>query len=516
MVLQKPIAVSMERRDVLHRGHVLLGGACLLLLLRLKGLLRGRLGRGLLGQELRVRGALIGGVGEHLFVINLSVLLGHLGLLHLLVELFHEEVNHGDNAVALLGLPLVGSKGLRRGHRRLPARMRADLDEGADAGASDASGSGRRQRAAHVHRDALLLRELALRRCLVKLRVIKLVQAIFCPSEDLLCRRVGLDEGLVLGILSLALLRRLGNGLVERLDAGLELGDLLRERSDETRHLIDGGLGILDRLLEHLPFVVGLIELALAVLLFRVILRLLSLQIRHHVVNHFDDLLEADTLAVQCQSDEVQARRGSSAAGRRRTHQLERARPLGGGGHGNLDQARTRAWQRGLEQIQSIVIVEDLDGLGQCEQLLGPGLLHLLPLSLLRGAALLQLSLERLIRGQGLLSVLNVVAHLRDADAQVADASHFILDLRLKRGDLLLLRHHELLEVLDGGHLRLRGVAEALGHLIGDLLQNTDDLTGLGDISSALRPGQEGQKLLTGFVWDVGLLHRIVADEARG
>ena len=50
-----------------------------------------------------------------------------------------------------------------------------------------------------------------------------------------------------------------------------------------------------------------------------------------------------------------------------------------------------------LEQLKCIIIIEHLDGVCKCEQLLSAGLATLIPLSLLGGTALLQLSKELLV-----------------------------------------------------------------------------------------------------------------------
>merc|ERR1719188_2493502 len=69
--------------------------------------------------------------------------------------------------------------------------------------------------------------------------------------------------------------------------------------------LLDGRLGHLDGILQLLGGVLGLVELRLTVELLLVVASLLGLQVGHHLINHFDDLAEANALALQGHEHEV-------------------------------------------------------------------------------------------------------------------------------------------------------------------------------------------------------------------
>merc|ERR1719446_117103 len=134
------------------------------------------------------------------FLNSLGVLLGELGLSHLLVQVLDQEVDHGDDAVALLALllELLGC---------LWGRAGVGLGEHGHSGACDATWSfGWCQGAASSEGGAVLIGELALGRGFVELGVVELVKPVLGELQELLGGGVAGHEGGVVGGLLLALL----------------------------------------------------------------------------------------------------------------------------------------------------------------------------------------------------------------------------------------------------------------------------------------------------------------------
>mmetsp|Transcript_109574 Transcript_109574/g.274480 ORF Transcript_109574/g.274480 Transcript_109574/m.274480 type:complete len:250 (-) Transcript_109574:610-1359(-) len=247
-------------------------------------------------------------------------------------------------------------------------------------------------------------------------------------------------------------------------------------------------------MLELLLLILGLVKLRLAILLLGVVVQLLLLQESHHVINHLDDFLEPDRLAVQRQGDQVQLRSLRPLGGR--TDHLQGLGLLGGGADLELNQARTRARQGLLEKFKRVIVVENLDGLRKRQQLLRAGLFDLLPLRSLCRAALLELLRELFIRCKRLVGVLQVIVHSCKLNAEVPDAGHPFLDLSLQRTDLLLFGCHQSLVVGDGAVLLRSCVIVILAHLIAHLLQDPGDLTALRRVIGTLGAGQKRKQLL--------------------
>mmetsp|Transcript_98772 Transcript_98772/g.265331 ORF Transcript_98772/g.265331 Transcript_98772/m.265331 type:complete len:241 (+) Transcript_98772:1115-1837(+) len=184
-----------------------------------------------------------------------------------------------------------------------------------------------------------------------------------------------------------------------------------------------------------------------------------------------------------------------------------------GGASGSLQEAgAARAGHRLLEEIQSVVIVEHLDGVRQGNLLVGSGLGAHIPLLLLGIAARLQLLVELLVREQSSLGVREVFLHLHDADAQLADLPGLGLDGGREGRHLLVLRSHHLLKGLDALGLLGGGVVQRLLHGVTDLLDDACDLATRGHVARGLlrRAGEEGEDLLAVHVDHV----RLFGDEA--
>mmetsp|Transcript_142445 Transcript_142445/g.455317 ORF Transcript_142445/g.455317 Transcript_142445/m.455317 type:complete len:356 (-) Transcript_142445:159-1226(-) len=169
---------------------------------------------------------------------------------------------------------------------------------------------------------------------------------------------------------------------------------------------------------------------------------------------------------------------------------------LGREGALNLDEAHACARQRFLEKIQSIVIIEDLDGVRQGNDLLRPHLHLFLVDACLRGTICFHSREEFLVLIQRLGAVAEVVLHLRDLHAKRADPPEFLLDGLRHSGDLLLLGSHQLLVGLDGTRLGGHRLLLLREHLVLDRLQDARDIATLRGVLFALPGGKEGQQLL--------------------
>mmetsp|Transcript_5129 Transcript_5129/g.11414 ORF Transcript_5129/g.11414 Transcript_5129/m.11414 type:complete len:226 (-) Transcript_5129:106-783(-) len=150
------------------------------------------------------------------------------------------------------------------------------------------------------------------------------------------------------------------------------------------------------------------------------------------------------------------------------------------------------AWQRLLEQLQGIVIIQDLDSLCDGDHLLASELRDLFPLLLLAIAVLLQIRQKLLVLIQGFLGVLQVMAHFRDLDRQLSTPLCLCLDGLGVGSNLLLLCFHQCGCILLGLFLRCGDVLQVLLHTILDLLQHTNNLATLWDIALTGRRLQEG------------------------
>ena len=173
-----------------------------------------------------------------------------------------------------------------------------------------------------------------------------------------------------------------------------------------------------------------------------------------------------------------------------------RARAHVGLAHAHLHEARGGGRQGLLEEVQRVVVVEDLDGVGQGDELLRAGLLDLLELAGLGLAGLVEAGEEVLVREEGLLGVREAVLHLGDGDTELRDLGQLRLDGGRAGGDLLALGGHELAERRDGGVLGGGRVAKVLAELVVERLQDAADLAALGGAVRGLGVRQEGHHLL--------------------
>merc|ERR1719182_1000307 len=366
----------MELRDVLTQGQQF-ARRPLVVLLRL-----------LLRDGLAVTRALLRAVRHQLLVVLLRILLLRVVGLHLHLQVIRQLLDQRRRATRVLLLV----RALRRRRRRSHAR----LAEHRDARARNTSLGSRsllsitRIRTTRLHVDALLLRELAALRGVVRGRVVELVQTVLRNPEELHRGVVlRLHRG-VLRVLSLTGLRRLGDRLVQSNDAVAQGLDVVLKRSNALLHLRDRGLQARDLALELTLLVLRSVELRLAPLLLLLVVLLLLLQQDNHVIDHLDDLLEPSLLAHERELDHAELRRVLlvlQVPERREglvAHVAGRLR--------HLEQSRRR--KSLLEEIQGVIIVQDLDGLRNRNRLLRAARLARLIVLLRRGAALLQLGHE--------------------------------------------------------------------------------------------------------------------------
>mmetsp|Transcript_81926 Transcript_81926/g.219163 ORF Transcript_81926/g.219163 Transcript_81926/m.219163 type:complete len:647 (-) Transcript_81926:216-2156(-) len=451
VVLHVPVAVAVELRQVL--GVALGGGHGIpLLALEVQELGLG-LGEGalLLAAGGGVGGALGLAVRDEGLVVLLCVLLHELILLHLLLQVLNQHVHQPqDTSSVRLGVALH----LRGGLRRVAVR-------------------------ANLHEGFLLL---LLLRLLVVLGVVELVQAVLRHAQQLQGRVV--VRGL-LGVVLVLLLAHGGgllHGGVQLLDGLVQGGDLGLGGGDGVLRGGDAGGGAVELVLELLALVLGLVDLGLAERHLLIVVLLLLLQGSHHLVNQGGHLLESLLLAAQRHHDQVRA--GAVLHGLQGGHHT-----LGHLAAGSLDLQQRRRRQGLLEQLQDIIIVQDLDGVGDGKQLISAGLLDLrVVLGLLR-AVLLQLGREPGVSLELILGVGLVVLHLDNLHRQCAGLLGLKLDGVRCRLDSLVLRRNQLVEIRYSRLLCGLGFRQILLHSVLHLLQDTHNFPRLGSVSSGAAGG---------------------------
>mmetsp|Transcript_76444 Transcript_76444/g.216659 ORF Transcript_76444/g.216659 Transcript_76444/m.216659 type:complete len:270 (+) Transcript_76444:804-1613(+) len=261
---------------------------------------------------------------------------------------------------------------------------------------------------------------------------------------------------------------RSSDHLIQVLDGVLQFLDVLLGSGDAFLGVGDGGFSVGDVPLQPFLLIVSVIELLAAILLLAVIVDLLALQSRDHTVNHRNHFREADLLAAQRQHDDVQVR--SALGTGRLPKEIQGASAHGSGPALHLHERGTRSRKSLLEQLEGIVIIENLNGLSDRDELILAGLAPRLPLRVLGGAALLQLLQHCLVLQQLRLGVREVVLQLHDRDAELPGPLGLRLDLRREGVDLLLLGGHELLVGLGCCVLVAGRIGQALSHLVAQLL----------------------------------------------
>merc|ERR1719353_681981 len=544
VVLDDEVALRVEvEEQLLDVGQ----GRLLVHLLLLGGLdLRVEVGlRGLLRRDrLNVLRARLLGAAHEPLVILLRGLLLVLRSGDAVRELLGQHLHEGNDAIALPVLLLVRIP--RRGRRRrrgIRALVQLGVDLSLHRGDRSAGDHLRGRGCDHVRpaqrgEDLLLIGELLLRRFLVHVRAVELEEPILCLLDEL-------DGGVVLGlegdevlVLLLALLGRLRDRLVKRLDLLLEGRDLLRERGAALRHLLDGRsarrdallrVGLLrergaalhhlldgrsarrDALLRVGLLRVGLLDLRGAEDLRVVVLLLLRLEDLHHPVDLLCDLGEVDLLRLELRLEEGQRRGVARRLGRGRKYS---ARPQGTCGSRLVleEDGRGLAEREGLlEEVKRVVVVQDLDGLANSGDLLRAHRLALGPLLLLQSALRTEVGEERLRLLHLRRGVLDVVGGRRNRDRELAAPDRLRLDGLRRRGDLRLLRRRELLEARRRRLLGRHGALQVAGHLVLHGLEHAHDLAALAAVrAERVLALEEPDKLVALVVVDrLRLLRRL-------
>merc|ERR1719313_3094577 len=392
---------------------------------------------------------------------------------------------------------LVRTPRVRRRRRSSLAHVGAELHKHSLRGARDHDRRLRRDhvRAAGRGEDLLLVGQLLLRSLLVQVRAVELVQAVLRLLNKLqssVVLRLELEE---VTVLLLALLRGFRHSLVQRLDVLLQSRDLLGS-------LLAGRGGLLNERLAGRDSALGVLLLVLlgrhvlvAEGLLRVIVLLLLLENEDHAVDHRNHLGEVHLLRLEAELNQLQlllVRRvlhegrqnvASARSDRHRRLLLQEAELV----------RLLRQGERLLEEVQSVVVVQDLNGLADGRNLLGADLAALVPFLLLRRALRRQVREERLRVIQLCRRVLDIVRSGHDGDGQLTAALRLRLDRLPSRSDLRLLRRGQLPEALRGLLLSRHGAAEVLVHLVLHGLQDADDLAALRGIvpERVLLPAEE-------------------------
>mmetsp|Transcript_1872 Transcript_1872/g.4509 ORF Transcript_1872/g.4509 Transcript_1872/m.4509 type:complete len:647 (+) Transcript_1872:280-2220(+) len=396
------------------------------------------------GGSLALRRSILG----QLLIILLSILLLQLVLVNLQLQVTDDVVQQPNHSATLL--LLVAADGGRR--RRGLEAVGADLDKRIGL------------------LDLLLLGELLLRRLLVLLGGIELVEPVLREPEQLesclvLCGL--LDVRLML---RLALLGCLSHGLIQILDRLLQVRDILCMGLDGLFVCLNLSVQVAQLKIQLLDLVLHLLNRFLAILLLLLVVRLLGLELGYHVVDHLEHFIETLLLALDGHQHQVHIDAATPTQSSHCTvsHVLRAF----------LHLQQTGARQRLLEQLQSVITVQELDGVSNREQLLGTSLLDFLVLSRLRLAGLLQLLQVPFIFLHRLGGSLQIVAIRGNFDRQFAGAPSLHFNRLGRRSDFFVLRLGQAVEVFHSLRLCLSDLLQALRHLIDHRLQNADDLIG--------------------------------------
>mmetsp|Transcript_44026 Transcript_44026/g.66507 ORF Transcript_44026/g.66507 Transcript_44026/m.66507 type:complete len:247 (-) Transcript_44026:846-1586(-) len=228
-----------------------------------------------------------------------------------------------------------------------------------DASTGDATrGLGGRRSAAHVHGNMVLLGQLLLGRGLVERWGVEFGQSILRDEDELLGGSVGGEGLLVLSVLALPEISCLLDGFVQCLDASGQSLDLRLEDLDALLCIGHGGHDVAVFLLQDLAGVLCLVDLLLAITLLAVVVTLLLAQKLDHFVDHLQDLVEVAGTTSECEQHCIHARvLGQLSELESRDSSITKGLAV------DLDLEEGRAAERRLEEIESLVVVEDLDGL---------------------------------------------------------------------------------------------------------------------------------------------------------
>mmetsp|Transcript_29421 Transcript_29421/g.64667 ORF Transcript_29421/g.64667 Transcript_29421/m.64667 type:complete len:226 (+) Transcript_29421:803-1480(+) len=225
-------------------------------------------------------------------------------------------------------------------------------------------------------------------------------------------------------MLLLALCSGIRNGLVQILDSLLELRNLIAQAVQivvVVLHFVGQGHQLVLQLLLRL---LCLVQLFLAVVVLGVIIRLLLLEGLSHVVHHLDHLVEAYLLRSQRQRDQVQLGTGNGPPSRGNHAQSLALQCF----VGLLYLQQRRGGNGLLEELQSIIIIQHLDGVSNGGQFLGATGNNLLEILLHVLAALAKLLQKAFISPNGVRSVLLVALHGHDRHTQLTNLRRILFD----------------------------------------------------------------------------------------
>mmetsp|Transcript_44638 Transcript_44638/g.95244 ORF Transcript_44638/g.95244 Transcript_44638/m.95244 type:complete len:245 (+) Transcript_44638:211-945(+) len=223
-------------------------------------------------------------------------------------------------------------------------------------------------------------------------------------------------------MLLFTLLCRLSNSFVQVLDSLFQasngfLGflDLIVQVADL---LVKTFLGVL----QILHLILSLVELLVAVLFLRVIILLLLVESVLHLIDHLDDLVEAHLLALKSERNEVQMHAAAPLG--HNTESLQRFLHQFRGSTLNLQQAGNGF----LEKLQSVIVVQNFDGVRDSEHLLRTSFLGLSVIPDFVLAILLQLQAVSRISLQLLLGVGLIILQLNNRNSQLSGLLRLLLD----------------------------------------------------------------------------------------
>merc|ERR1740120_437375 len=407
-------------------------------------------------------------------VLSLSILLVCLTSGHVFVKVSSEQIHHGDDSVMLLTLLLIGTPRLwggRGGNDVTSAVVGRNLREIGDACACNTSGCHCGScLATHVDSDPLLPGELDRRRRSVKIWVVELHHPVLRKPDELLRSVVSSHRRLEFGVFCFPILRGFRNRLVQGLHTCNQGSDLRGERGDavlRSRHTL---VQIREAVLQPLQLILCSVQRGLTVGFLVVIVGLFASEQCDHVVDHFQHLVE--TLPLPCQSKHHQLKS-------RVFLRIRRLEDL----HSSLTHCprigfhlkQRRAWQCLFEQLQGIVVIQKSDGLCQGSELLGARLRSRLPFSLLCCTICSQVGKELPVRTKRLGCVIQLLLQVNDVDTDLTQPLRLRLNGLGVCGNLLRLRCHQAVVVLDGTLFGCRAISKILLHGVFHLLQNASD-----------------------------------------
>mmetsp|Transcript_54079 Transcript_54079/g.118543 ORF Transcript_54079/g.118543 Transcript_54079/m.118543 type:complete len:265 (+) Transcript_54079:493-1287(+) len=262
-----------------------------------------------------------------------------------------------------------------------------------------------------MNRDLQKVRRVVSLRLNLGLRVVKLFQTLSGKSQQLnSCAVLSrlLDVSFVLG---LALLCRFVHSHIQIFNTLFQVLDQFRRRFDGFLQITCPHVEVLTLMLQLFPLVLGLVQLSITILLLRIVVRLLELESLDHILHHLDDLVEVSVSPLHSHRNQIQPRTGPLPPARRTECPQ---RPL-------LDSAllrpqlqQTGLWKSLFKELQRLIRIQNLDCVGNRQQLIGPSLLdHGMVFCFLQ-AVLLEVLRKTGVRFQLFFSVSQIILQLNN------------------------------------------------------------------------------------------------------